>query len=276
MSKKEKISLTFFILFLISGIVFIALFFTNNIADSASARTGGLSDLRNMQMYYTVSMASFAASAILLVLFLVERKFFLNTKLFAVIFATIIIIFGVTSIPSIVSAVNGYEEYSVFTDMYEYDTSPGEENKKFFPYYDTYEDRGLEPYYSLTKETINNSKYISTQLFSDLVSPDEEDVNTQMIDIDYFKTDKGYLMSKYISEKMYLYIDSDTGETIPDENIKNGNAGSVNYSLIKSGSVRFVIQGDNYYFSIYINDDNLTDDDIISLGLEQFEIMKSF
>lgn len=253
------------------------LFLKGNISEFLLINSG-VSKLRYITLFLDISVISFAASIPFIVLYIIDARYFLNTKTFSSIFIVVLVVFCMSVLYFVDSTQDNYNEYSVYsiddTDI------PNENIKKFLPYYDSISAIiESNPDYSFSSYSNDHSCYINSQtnyyLYNDLNEPASLG-NT----VEYFKTDKSYMMGKYIAEKVFLYSLDEDGNIIPNRSVKHYEDGELYYDVITlKTEKRFITKRDDFFFSFVIQDNNIldiSDEEFISMGLEQFSNMAEF
>ncbi|MFR5875702.1 MAG: hypothetical protein ACLUFN_04360 [Eubacterium sp.] len=245
----------------------------NNISEF-SPFISGISNLKYIPLFFKLSVMSFAISILFIILYVVTVKSFLNQKIVNVFIIILLILFCSITLPSIISTESNYDEFSVFDDS----NKPRKNVEEFFPYYDFIADNTeYVPYYSFSKYSINGNTYISSQIFSYENESDMIDSNSVSITIDYFESNKDYMMGKYNAEKSFLYSSDENGKALPSDLIQHGNADGYQYDvIILNNEKRFIIEKDNYYFTLVLENMDITNEEFIVLGLEQFSNMKNY
>lgn len=290
--RKKYLSLTFSILFLIAGIVFLFLYGMNYISDFVPLSMGS-SMLEYLPIFFVLSISSFAAFALLFVLFFAEYKIIMAKPLYFSAFAIIMAAFIIVNSVNAAGIIGTYRDNSYYYDEDLKDEFPESYNKerhiaavnKYFPYFSEITDvsDGIEPYYSYTNYSFDGTSYTATQIFSQLL-PENGTESEYLVDItftaEYFTTDKSYLMGKYIAEQSTLFATDENAKALPENAVKQENKNGRDFLIYSSDTYKVFCMADkNGYYSVCFKDGNndlkLSKDDFINYCFEQYQTLKS-
>jgi hypothetical protein len=278
MAKKRICLFVLSVMFIISGFVFTILLGSNYISEIIPFHSG-FSSLEYINLFFSLMVSSYAVGIVLLCAYIILKLKRLGSKFFVIILALTIIPFIVVNVYVGVSDISSYSEEGM-SNFGNVSDGLNEAYSEYFPcYYDMVDDDLALPYYFLYEYKIKNSVYRISQITTDGVVEDGK-YKDKAISVEYFETDKPYLLSKYKSEKYFIESLDDDGNDLDTSNIKEIQYEGYTCSVtILDTSQRFVIQGDNYYFNLYVDDAdkdlNIDEQKLIELGIQQYNLMKN-
>lgn len=266
------------VVFFVAAAVFFGLYAAKPITEF-NPIAWDFSQLRYIDLYFWLSIASFAAGILLLAFYAVGKlKKCTGRAFFAAALAVPLAVFCAVSAPSAAAAVQDYSEYAVYTDIEKDDDVPDAKYNKYFPCFDTMRNAAdFTPYFSLTQYRIGDSVLRASQIFNDDADPGAKDM---AITADYFETDKARLMGKYAGEKAVVEMADEDGSPLPA-----GAAKEVTYDgltcfvTILDTEKRLKIAGDDFYFTLTVrdagNDMQIDEEKLLALGTAQFALLKA-
>lgn len=281
MRKTKMIYLPLAIVFLITGIVFLIISATRNLSTFNSLYTmlSGFTQLRYYELFLMLAISSFICFILLIIIWAISKFTIINTKITTISAIIIIILFLAITIFNGINVYKNYSEKGIYTDItQESYQKPDDIYSDYFPYTDSIiKSTGAIPYYSLQEYELNNSVLKTSQMYSDIAN---ENMKNITITIDYFESNKEYMMSKYNAEK-YLYETADeSGNTITSENIHNKAYKNYHYAvIILKTEKRFIMKDSNFYFSVIVQEDTdslkINEKEFVDFSLKQFELFKT-
>lgn len=278
MKKAKAIYIALFILFFIAGMVLLLISAITNLTAFNPLYTmyAGFTKLRYYELYLISTVASFISAICFMIIWAVSRFTSVSGKITGLFAVAVAVLFCVTVSVFGINAYNNYSEKGVYTDISMDYEKPDEKYMAFFPYFDEITDlTGAVPYYSLMEYRLNDSVLRTAQVYSDIA---EENAKSVTVTIDYFESDKQYLMSKYESEK-FLYENSDeNGNALYTDSIVTQDYKGHECLLITlETEKRFIIKDDDFYFSAIVQDEfdllNLSEEEFTAFACEQLELI---
>lgn len=279
MKKLNIVYISLFALFFIAGIVLLVITLgVINLTEFNPLYTmlAGYTQLRYYELFLTASMLSFASSICFLIIWAISKFTNADRKITVSLAVIIAIVFCSVLISKGINAYSNYCEKSVYTDIFKVYEKPDDNVMEFFPNFDDITNStATDPYYSLSECSLNNSVLRTSQIFNDIA---DENGSRIAITIDYFKSDKYYLMSKYKSEKLLYEITDENGNELKSSEIKKQNYKNNECLIILLDTEkRLIIKGSDFYFSAIVQDDiNILDIDekeFVDFAKKQFELM---
>lgn len=272
---KKFIIITFFILFLLMGVIFLSLYYSKNLSEYLSMGSG-LTNLMYLPMFLTGGLSALAVAVFLSVLLLIQIKSIISTKLLISILVITLVGFSVFNVVNVFKYYTSYEEVTYFSAMDDMDNMlpPEESVAKFFPFYESMETSANQtPYYAFSEYKLDNTIYKIAQIECN----DYE--NFCAFTTEYFETDKSYLSSKFISEKSFHYSLNEDGELLNTALIQHERYNDIEYDLIEQSTEKIIIiSDDGYYFLFHYQDSmnllNLSTQEFLDTAYEQFNYLK--
>lgn len=269
-----------FILFFIAGTVFLIISSITNLSEFNPLYTllAGFSQLRYYELFLTLSLSSFICSVCFIIIWVIARFTTLNNKITAFFAILIAVLFCVTNSLAGINAYENFSEKGVYTDITKDYEKPDEKYMPFFPYCDKLaECTNTIPYYSLNQYKMNGSFLRTAQIFNDLV---DDDLDKVTITVDYFESDKTYMMSKYNSEKFLYETTDELGNTLsPDDIVKNTYDGNECLLIFLDTEKRCIIKGENFYYSAIVQDEanmlNINEKEFTSFAYQEFDLIST-
>lgn len=270
--------MSLFILFFIAGIILLIVTAFTNLTEFNPLYTmlATFTKLRYYELLFTSAILSFAAAICFIIIWGISKFTTVNSKITVSLAVIVAVLFCSMIIPKGINAYSNYSEKGVYTDITKDYEKPDDDYLKFFPYFD--EIMNLTeaiPYYSLNEYSLNDSVLRTSQVYNDIA---DENADRITITIDYFKSDKSYLMSKYENEKLLYETTDENGNKLRTSKIKKQNYEDNECLIILLYSEkRFIIKGSDFYFSAIVQDDsNVLDIDeveFVDFAEEQFELI---
>lgn len=167
-----------------------------------------------------------------------------------------------------------FAEITVYGDK----DRPDENYIQFFSYYDLLCEKSKNyPYYSLSKYTIDDSTYVSSQNY--VFTDDHED--SLSVNIDYFETDHKYLMNRYKFEKSIFYSVDENGNEIAKTQIDHELRDGSYYDVIcLETQKRMIVQNGSYYFTLSIEDPQnvfkMDRESFIEFGYRELKLLQKY
>lgn len=278
MKKAKTIYIVLSVLFFIAGIVLLIILATANLTAFNPLYTmfSGFTQLRYYGLWFILSISSFISAVCFFVIWVVTRFTSVSSRITGAFAIIIAVLFCITLSSASVNAYINYSEKGVYTDIAKDYEKPDEEYMAFFPYFDEITDStNAVPYYSLNEYRLNDSVLRTSQVYSDIADENAKDVT---ITIDYFTSDKWYLMSKYESEKLLSENSDENGNAISSDNIvEKDYKGHECLIILLNSEKRVIIKDDDFYFSAIVQDDsnvlNLNESEFTSFAFEQFDLI---
>lgn len=278
MKKINIVYISLSILFFLVGIILFIASTLTNLTEFNSLYTinTGFTQLRYYEFLIISVILSFISAVCFLIIWALSKFTALSSKItvllaiiIAIIFCSVLITFGI-------NAYSNYSEKGVYTDITKDYEKPNDDYLKFFPYFDEVTNlTETVPYYSLNEYSLNDSVLRTSQIYNDIADENTENIT---ITIDYFESDKSYLMSKYESEKLLYETSDENGNGLNADNTVKQNYKNYECLVIFLDSEkRFIIKDSNFYFSVIVQDEsNMLDIDeekFVSFSEKQFELM---
>lgn len=277
MKKYYIVSILLSILSFTTALVFLMLSGVKNISEF-SPLSFDYSQLRYIDLFLSLCIASFVAAILFFATYAIGKLKYFGRSFFAISLVVTVIVFTAVTAPNAVTAVKDYSEYAVYTDIQKDEDIPVEKYIDYFPCFDKiYNATGFTPYFSISEYKLGTSILKTSQLFNNDGSPDAKDLG---ITIDYFETDKSYLMSKYQFEKSAVETTDEEGNPLPASTVQQENYGGYmcNITVLKTEK-RLKIQGENYYFTLTVDDEandlQMDNNALLQLGISQLELLKN-
>lgn len=269
-----------FILFFIAGIVFIIITSFQNLSEFNPLYTmlSGFSQLRYYELFLTLSLSSFICSVCFITIWVIARYNNLNNKVTAFFAILIAVLFCVTNSLAGFNAYKNFSEKGVCTDITKESEKPDEKYMPFFPYCDKIaECTNNIPYYSLDQYKMNGTILRTAQIFYDSADDDSDGIT---ITVDYFESDKTYMMSKYNSEKYWYETTDELGNTLsPKDIVKNTYDGNDCLLIFLDTEKRCIIKGENFYYSAIVQDEanmlNINEKEFTSFAYQEFDLIST-
>lgn len=275
--RKKKVSIVLCLVFLFIGIVLLCLFFSLNISEYSST-TLGFTNLMYLPMFLFSSISSFVVSILFLIIYFIQAKSDINTRLFIFIISFIFIVFCSFNIVNVVKNYRAYDEETYFSAIENDENmqSPQKNILRFFPYYSDMEKKTNQlPYYSFSTYKMNNTVYKISQIFC---NDYEKECS---FTAEYFTSDKSYLSSKFISEKNIHYSKNENGESLDLSLIKSDTYGDINYDIIEQSTEKMILVfNDEYSFMFHYQDSmnilKLSTQEFVNLAFEQLDYLREY
>lgn len=268
------------VLFFLSGVIFLVVSLFSNISEFSplfSMTTGGFTQLRYYELFLALAVSSLVCGVCFFIVWLCAKLTKSKQKvIYASAAVVIAVLFFTFNAFAAYNAVNNYTEKSIYTDFADDYQQPDDEYIKFFPLADKFIDiTEFMPYYSLSEYEINGSVLRTSQMFSDSTDESFSDIS---VTVDYFESDKSYMMTKYEAEKVFCETVDENGNNIDQNRIKESEyKNHLCLTITLDAEKRLIIKDDNLYFSFTIQDSsnsfNISEDEFVELGCEQFELM---
>lgn len=269
MKKKRNVLLLLSIVFIVLTLISIILFVTKNITEF-NPNMNDFSNLRYVNFFMNMGLISFALSILNLVVYIIDIKsnLCINSKVFNTIVILSLSLFVGVGIYSVTPMFSDYHEEYYSSD----EAEPDKNVEKYFPMYEFIDDHSISiPRWSFNEYKIKNEKYISTQVTDKAF----DDSSVIEMNIDFFESENQYVMGKYQGEKAYLYTSDNYSEELPKNALKHSKRNGYNYDFITlNNERRIIINKDNYYFAVQAINIDVSDDELLSMALQQFSYMK--
>ena len=274
---KKALSFAFCLVFLLAGCVLLFLYYSKNLSEYVPMAPG-LTNLMYLPMLLYGGISAMAVSALFLILYLIQIKSNINTKLFDLIMVVVLVAFVIFNAVSVVSNYNNFNEETYFSQFDEADNMlpPENEVEKFFPYFEYMKSSTEQvPYYSFSKYMLGGTVYEIAQIECN----DYE--NSCAFTAEYFETDKTYLSGKFVSEKSVHFSADENGEPLNQSSIRHETYGETEYDIIEQLTEKLIIvSSDEYYFLFHYQDSmgslNLSTQEFIDTAFNQLNYLKEY
>lgn len=264
----------------------------NYISDFVPLSMGG-SLLEFLPVFFVLSISSFAAFVLTIVLLFAESRIILGKPVYYGAFAVILAVFIIVNSVKAAGIMNTYSDDSYYYDEDLKDEFPEiyDESRhvaavsRYFPYFDVMTDAadGTQPYYSYTDYSFDGTAYIATQIFSQPTYEGdiyEENTNDITFTAEYFTSDKTYLMGKFTGEQSVLFATDENADPLPESAVRQETENGRDFLIYSSDTYKiFCFSGESECFSVWLQDSNnyldINEQEFIDYCFEQYDILKS-